>query len=234
MARQGFGSLLTDTQWQELASGGSPRSYRPDDLIMIQGDPGTTVHLIVHGIAKVLLIQPEGTEVPLAFRAAGELLGEPSIWSRQRRAATVVAASACTTRVFRSDRFRRRIQAAGLESAVWQTILRRQRESDELRAEWSVLSARRRLAAALLRLSDTLGEPIGAAVGSTPGAGEIGVLLRIALSQQELADYIGVSRTSVALEYARLKELGVIRTGRSFVAIHDRPTLAALARGERE
>ncbi len=62
-----------------------------------------------------------------------------------------------------------------------------------------------------------------------------GVLLAISLSQRDIADYIGLSRTSVALEYTRLKELGAIRTGRKYVAIHDLDLLESLAEaGESE
>ncbi len=230
--RQGFGSLVTDEQWRRMARNGSLQRYVRGEPIMRQGEPATTVHLLTSGVARVSMLRPEGTEVPLAFRGAGELLGEPSLWSSQARGATVVAAASCETRMFLSDRFRRCVRSAGLESAVWQNILARQRESDELRAEQSMLSAGRRLATALLRLADTLGEPIESRIGDTGSSQEGGTLLSIALPQQEIADYIGLSRTSVALEYARLKELGVIRTGRNYVAIHDHALLTSLARGD--
>ncbi|NYE46001.1 CRP-like cAMP-binding protein [Spinactinospora alkalitolerans] len=223
---------MTDEQWRRMAGSGSLRRYVRGEPIMRQGEPGTTVHLVMSGVARVSMLRPEGTEVPLAFRGVGELLGEPSLWSGQARGATVVATAPCETRVFLSDRFRRSVQKAGLESAVWQSILTRQRESDELRAEQSMLSAGRRLATALLRLADTLGEPIEPGIGDAGSSRGRGTLLDIALPQQEIADYIGLSRTSVALEYARLKELGVIRTGRNHVAIHDHALLTSLARGD--
>jgi CRP-like cAMP-binding protein len=225
--RQGFGERLSEEQWRRLALAGGRRRYDAGGFIMRQGEAGTTVHLLVEGKAKVVLARPDGTEVPLAFRASGELLGEFAAMVGGMRVASVIAMGACETRVFSSARFRKAIAEQRLDRVVWETILARQRESDELRAEQAALPARRRLAAALLRLARTLGEPVQRSVGAD--ATRRAVLLAVALPQRDIADYIGLSRTSIAVEYTRLKEMGVIRTGRAFVAILDLDRLEALA-----
>ncbi|ASU85158.1 Crp/Fnr family transcriptional regulator [Nocardiopsis gilva YIM 90087] len=235
MTRHGFGARLTDETWGRLIQAGRPQRYEPGSPIMNQGDPGGSVHLLLEGAVKVAMVRPDGSLVALAFRGPGEILGEFSAWSGAKRAATVLAVGPCQTRVFPTDRFRALAREWGLEDAVWGNILARQCESDELRAEQSALPAGRRLAAALLRLARTLGEPIDPEVSDGAVPRRRGVLLAISLSQRDIADYIGLSRTSVALEYTRLKELGAIRTGRKYVAIHDLDLLESLAEaGESE
>lgn len=229
--RQDFASLLTDQQRRALLNQGHSRRYRRGEVIMRQGEPGTTLHLLLSGRVNVVVSHPDGREVPLAFRGPGELLGEPSLWGPRARGATVLARDHCRTLVFTSERFRDHVRRAGLEAAVWETVLARQRESDAVRAEQSALCGRRRVAAALLRLVDVLGEPVLPAIGDDGPHGSGGALVAVSLTQQELADHIGLSRTSVALEYTRLKQLGILRVGRNYVAVRDREALAAVASG---
>ncbi|WP_338037955.1 helix-turn-helix domain-containing protein [Nocardiopsis halophila] len=46
-----------------------------------------------------------------------------------------------------------------------------------------------------------------------------------------MADFVGLSRTSVATAYTRMRQRGLIRTGRSYVAVLDMAALEALAEG---
>lgn len=231
MARQGFGGRLADGQWLRLVHSGRRKKHNPGETIVRQGETGATVHLLVDGKVKITATRAEGAETPLAFRGYGEILGEFAAWSGTPRAATAVAVETCRTRVFPSERFRSLVRELGMEEMVWENILARQRESDEVRAEQNTLPAGRRLAAALVRLARSLGDPIAP---ETNGHGdrEKGVLLGVALPQQDIADYIGLSRTSVALEYTRLKEAGTIRTGRKYVAIRDFAALERMAYGD--
>ncbi len=70
-----------------------------------------------------------------------------------------------------------------------------------------------------------------ASITDAPGRGRRAVLVRIPLSQQEIADFVGLSRTSVATAYTRMRQRGLIRTGRSYVAVLDMAALEALAEG---
>ncbi|SKA19209.1 cAMP-binding domain of CRP or a regulatory subunit of cAMP-dependent protein kinases [Marinactinospora thermotolerans DSM 45154] len=199
---------------------------------MRQGDPGGSVHLLVEGRVKVTLIRPDGEEVMLIMRTVGEALGEMSVISGRPRTATVTSVGPSQTRMLTEERFRDFIRSMELEPPLLRHLVERQNESDLLRAEQVTLPAGRRLAAALLRLSRLSGEPIEPGLGGPQGEGGRGVLLRLGLSQRELGESIGLSRTSVAVEFTRLREIGLIRTGRQYVAVLDVERLRQLAEGD--
>ncbi|WP_449289451.1 Crp/Fnr family transcriptional regulator [Nocardiopsis halophila] len=114
---------------------------------MRQGDPGSTVHLVAEGQARVVRVRADGITVPLAFRGAGEVLGEPMLLpGGGARSATVTAVGHCATAVFPVERFRRIVREHGLENALWESTLVRQMESDTLRAEQAALPVERRAA----------------------------------------------------------------------------------------
>ncbi|MCY9783133.1 Crp/Fnr family transcriptional regulator [Nocardiopsis sp. EMB25] len=230
MNRHGFGGMVTDAQWSRLVSEAVRRPFTEGETLLHQGGTDSGVHLVLSGRTRVVSVQEDGTSVPLAFRTRGEVLGEGSLAGGER-GATVTALGPTTTAFLTSHRFRRLLDDLGLETALWRSILMRQRESDQM-VQRSLLPAERRLPAALVHLAGVLGEPTPPAITDGPGTVGEGSLLRISLAQRDIADFAGMSRTSVHLAYTRLKESGLIRTGRQYVAIRDLAALKALARGD--
>lgn len=235
MGRQGFGALVSDDQWALFLKAGTTRRFGPGERIIRQGDRDSTVFMLVEGTVKVFTVRPDGTETLLALRGPGESLGEFSALSGLPRTATVTASGGpCLTRVLSSAQFRRLVRTLGLESTLWEHVVLRQSESEALRAEMAALPSGRRLATALLRLASLLGtdtvswpDPAGSDSGAVPR----GTVLKLGLSQRELGDWIGLSRASVAAEFSRLRSLGIIRTGRQYVAVHDVERLRHIAEG---
>ncbi len=232
--RKGFGGLLSDDQWARLLKAGRTRRFRENERIIGQDDRDTTVFLLAEGLVKVSIVGAEGVESLLAVRGPGESLGEMAALSGLPRTATVVASDGgCLTRVLSSAQFRTLTADMGLERALWEHSVLRQRESESLRAEMAAFPAGRRLAATLVRLATMLGSDIDVDPGRAGHAGPArGIMLRVGLSQKELGDAIGLSRATVASELTRLRGLGVLATGRQYVAIRDLNRLRRLAEGE--
>ncbi|GAA1785500.1 Crp/Fnr family transcriptional regulator [Streptomonospora arabica] len=230
MTRQGFGGRLPDDAWRKLLQAGATRRYSDGQTIISQGDRDTAVFLLASGTVKITTVRPDGEQVLLALRGPGEALGELSALSGLPRTATVVAAGgACLTRVLSSDRFRALAREMGTEGALWQHVVTRQAESEALRAEMATLPSAQRLAAMLLRTVALIGHDVDPAPAGH--GGRHAVTIRLGLSQRELGDSVGLSRTSVAAEFARLRSIGVVRTGRRFVAILDVGRLREIAEG---
>ncbi|MDA0563850.1 Crp/Fnr family transcriptional regulator [Streptomonospora sp. S1-112] len=230
MGRQGFGGRLTDAQWSTFLREGATRGYGDGQTIVRQGDRDTAVFLLVEGTVKVTALRPDGEHVLLALRGPGEALGEFSALSGLPRTATVTASGGgCLTRTLSSARFRHVARRLGVEDALWQHAVLRQTESESMRAEIMTLPSAQRLSAMLLRLCALIGHEVDAAPDQD--AGRRAVTLRLGLSQRELGYSVGLSRTSVAAEFARLRALGVVRTGRRYVAVLDVERLRKLAEG---
>lgn len=233
MLRHGFGGLLTDREWDRLTVSVPPTPFTPGQALLRQGDTGSGVHLMLSGRARVESVRADGTSVPLAFRSYGDVLGESVLAGEGRaRNATVTAMGAGSTAYLSAAHFQRRLTALGLGAALWRSVFERQDESDQIRVQQAVLPAERRLPAALVHLASMLGEPIPAMLTDRPGGPVQSCLLRIPLPQQEIAAFAGLSRTSVYNAYTRMRERGLIRTGRQYVAILDLAGLEALAFGD--
>ncbi|WP_028648215.1 Crp/Fnr family transcriptional regulator [Nocardiopsis sp. CNT312] len=229
MSRHGFGGLVTDEQWRRLVHAAVPRTFATGDTVLRQGEPGAGVHLMVSGRAKVVLLRADGSRVPLAFRACGEMLGESVLAGAQHpRSATVTALCPSTTAFLTAARFQRLLSDLDLQSALVRSFLMRQHEGDSIRARQSALPAELRLPAVLLHLASVVGEPIPEPASEHGRRTARGCLLAISLAQHEIAEFAGMSRTSVHNAYTGLRERGIIRTGRQYVAILDLDALEAL------
>lgn len=81
---------LTPQQLEYVASRARQRTYRADDAIVRESDPGETFYVILHGTVKVSRTLADGTEVFLALLAAGDTFGEMSMIDSGARSADVV------------------------------------------------------------------------------------------------------------------------------------------------
>ncbi|WP_435108595.1 Crp/Fnr family transcriptional regulator [Nocardiopsis synnemataformans] len=230
MDRHGFGGLVTDEQWERLTASAMTRRFAQGEALLRQGEVGGGVHLMLNGRAKVVSVRADGSCVPLAFRTRGEMLGESVLAGAQRpRNATVTALCPSSTAFLPADRFRRVVDELDLGAVLWHSALMRQDKGDRIRVRQTALPAERRLPAALLHLASVMGEPMPEPVSDAPATR--GCLLRIPLAQREIAGFAGMSRTSVHNAYTFLREQGVIRTGRQYVAILDLAALEGLEQG---
>ncbi|WP_436759829.1 Crp/Fnr family transcriptional regulator [Streptosporangium sp. V21-05] len=212
---RGLGSLLPGEAWRTLLSDGVERRYEAGEVMLHQGDPGTHVLVLASGKIKVMRVEPNGTELLLAVRGPGEVIGEIAVLDGSDRSATVTALSACVTHILPADRFSRIVDRFGLHDVLMRLLLRRYREGEDIRVELAGLPAFDRVVRILLRLA-------GGAHGSQ---------LAVDLSQDELASATGLSRSSVAAELAELRRRGHIATSRRQIMIRDLRRLTELAGG---
>jgi CRP/FNR family transcriptional regulator, cyclic AMP receptor protein len=176
----------------------APQRRWPSRTVLLrQGDPGTHVLVVTTGSAIVTRDGPDGDQVLLAVRGAGELYGELSVLGGGTRSCTVVAAEPCRVHVVLAKDFHRFVTTHDLLEPLLKHTIDRFREADEIRFELATAPVAGRLAAALLRL---------AAHGP-----------RIPLTQQELAQLIGASRNAVGHTLALWRTQGWLTTSGGLV-----------------
>lgn len=214
----GLGGLLPPEAWSALIDDAHVRRYKPGEVLVRQGDPGGFVLALLAGLVKVTRDEIDGSELLLAVRGPGEVIGDISVLDGRPRSATVSALDQCATAVVPAGRFREVITVHDFVDVLFRHAFGRLREGEDRWAEKATLPAGRLVARQLLRMVAQSGD---VAIGS------IGVNLR--LSQEDLARGVGLSRSAVAIELQRLRSLGVVSTARRRLVIRDLRRLEALA-----
>jgi Cyclic nucleotide-binding domain len=81
---------------EELLSSTSVRSFLPQEVIVQEGEPGTSLFLIEDGTVQVLTFDPAKRPLVLAHLGAGEFFGEVAVLTGRPRTATIVAQTPVT------------------------------------------------------------------------------------------------------------------------------------------
>jgi CRP/FNR family transcriptional regulator, cyclic AMP receptor protein len=197
------------------------RDHPRGSALFHRGDPPATVHVVLSGEVKLVAATSNGREVVLAVRGPGHLLGELSAIDGEPRSATAVALGPVEELVLGAEEFVAFLaEASGAMRAVLRMIAERLRESDRRHVEYVEHDALGRVAARLVQIADRDGKP-----------GPDGIEVALAVSQEELAGWVGASREAVAKALATLRGLGWLSTGRRSVVLHDVEALRRRAAG---
>lgn len=86
-----FADVLAPEHISALAAASHPAFFRIGTLLMSQGDLGGSMFAIVDGTVAVNFIDREGREQRVAALGPGEVVGEMSLFTGDRRTATVTA-----------------------------------------------------------------------------------------------------------------------------------------------
>ena len=221
--------MLPPELWREVLAQGMPRRFRARSVMLRQGDPGTHLLALTEGLAKVVSRNPHGTMTLLAFRGPGDLLGEVSVFDGRNRIADVIALSPCTAVVLEAERFRAFVERHQLVLDLMRQAMHRLRESDLLRTELLTVPLVARLARTLVRLVELASSVPGKPGSEQPDRRPPTPIRLTGLTQEELAQSIGVTRNAVGTGLRTLREAGALETARRSIVIRDFDVLRLLA-----
>ena len=112
-------------------SGALGKTYEDGEVIIREGETGDCLYVVQEGEVEVYM-ERDGTEVALAVRTTGDLLGEMSIFEREVRSASVRARGRARVLTLDKKNFLRRInEDPSLAFRIVQTMSRRIRELSE-------------------------------------------------------------------------------------------------------
>jgi CRP/FNR family transcriptional regulator, cyclic AMP receptor protein len=206
-----FRSLLTAEEFKDLVKLGRRVNYRRGEPIFRQSESSESIVVVLAGRVKVSCDTENGSEVILAVRGPGTLLGELSALDAQPRSATVTTLEEVSVLIVPGPAFAAYLQThARVTYLLLRMLTGRLRDADRKRIEFGAHSATDRVAARLVELAERFGRP---AVG--------GVRITIPLSQDELAGWTGASREAVSKALRVLREAGCVSTGRRSITVLD-------------
>ena len=187
------------------------RSARAGEMIFHEGDDADALYGVLEGRILCTVDSPDGKELTLNSFGPGTFFGEIAFLDGRGRTAAAVAREPSRLIFLRRDAFlpflKRRPEAA-LRTIAF--LCERLRRTTELVQDSAFLDVPTRLAKQLAALAQEYGAR----------SGKSGTLA-LNVSQQELAQMLGVSREIVSRQLAIWRQAGAIDIGRGRVVVHD-------------
>ena len=196
------------------------RDVSANERIYFEGDDAERLYLVAMGKVKLVRNPVSGREVLLDILRGGEYFGTLTIFGGRAHAETAVAQTDCCILQISSEDFETVLtEYPDVTRKVLGAVSKRLTESQEVVKQLSTYTVEQRIASALLRLAEKLGEARGQ-----------GVLIQLPFSRQDLAAMTGSTTETVSRVMSRFGEAGVVKSGRKWVTIIDAKRLEELGK----
>ncbi len=212
------GSLFAACRADELSdllSLASSHAMKKGQTILLQGDPGDALLILLTGKAKITMVALNGREITLDYADPGAVLGEIAVLDGGTRTASVIALEAGTyLRVTRAafEAFVER--QPGMAWRLMRELARRLRQTNKTIESDRAFASGPKLARFLERLTLS---------NSKDGR------LRLNLSQTELGSFAGMSRENINRQLGAWADSGIIALEQGQIRILDSTFLSEIA-----
>jgi CRP/FNR family transcriptional regulator, cyclic AMP receptor protein len=185
-----------------IASAARPRDWAAGEVLFLRGDPGDWLVALSQGRVKLTLATPQGRELVLRHAEAGDSLGELALFDQETRSADATALVPTVGHVLhRRDFLEISARYPALTETVLRYLCRRLRETTDQLESIALYNLEARLARFLLfTLRQLHGEDL-------PDE----AMLRLDISQSEIAAVLGASRPKVNRALQVLIASGALR-----------------------
>ncbi|HEY3785808.1 MAG TPA: Crp/Fnr family transcriptional regulator [Steroidobacteraceae bacterium] len=209
---------LARTTHERIASLAVRRTFEDGSVIFMHGDPGDSLCAVVTGRVRISASRPGGKQVFLNIMGPGDSFGEIALLDGQPRTATATAMARTELMVIGRADFQALLQTESqLATHLIQLLCKRVRWTAQWMEDTALLSVPARVAKRLLSLAHLHAQ-------DTPQG------TKLSLSQEELAQFLGLSRQIVNQHLQTWKSKGWIKVGRGNLTICNRRSLEHLAR----
>lgn len=212
-----FWNDLTDADREALLAIGVAKRFPVGANLFRNGDRPTHALVIRSGLVKLTRSSATGHGILIELRGPGIVLGELGAVSGEARTATADVVEPVDGIIIPADAFRRLLRENNsLAYAMLESVVEKLQQATSRRLEASTGDALARLCGRLVEL----------AADQEPDADGV-IEVRSPLTQQELAEWIGVSRDAVVLALRTIRKRGWVETGRRTIRILDLEALQA-------
>jgi CRP/FNR family transcriptional regulator, cyclic AMP receptor protein len=217
-------SALPDPAQSLLLREAKRMSLRKGQVLFRRGDRSDSAYCIRQGIIKISVISPAGEQRIVALQAGGSTVGDLALIDGKPRSTTAEAMTDCDLLIVTRSAFQAELVAhPEIHPQISVLLTERVRALVEEFAQAVFLPMRARVARALLRLAELVGEPAGTD------------LLGIdhAIGQGDIAAMAGVTRESVNRTLTEWRSEGLLFSSqRHRVVLNVRRLLDEAARHE--
>lgn len=200
---------------EDLLALASRHDMKRGQTLLLQGDPGDNLIILLGGQAKVTMVALNGREITLDYADPGAVLGEIAVLDGGARTASVIAlADGSYLRLTRAafEAFVER--QPGMAWRLMKELARRLRQANATIESDRAFASGPRLARFLQRLT---------MAGSDDGR------LRLDLNQSELGNFAGMSRENINRQLSAWADSGIIALDHGRITILDSTFLTEIA-----
>jgi CRP/FNR family cyclic AMP-dependent transcriptional regulator len=212
------GSLFAACRADELAdllALSSRHDMKKGQTLLLQGDPGDQLLILLSGNAKVTMVAQNGREITLDYADPGAVLGEIAVLNGGGRSASVIALSAGSYLRLTRAAFEAFIERQpGVAWRLLKELARRLRQTNDTVESDRAFTSGPRLARFLQRLTLS---------GNADGR------LRLDLSQTELGSFAGMSRENINRQLSAWADVGIIALEHGQIRVLDSHFLSEIA-----
>lgn len=181
-------SSLSEVYLEELSEIMLEKTYRKNQVIFDQGDPGSSLIVIKSGLVKISLVDSNNHEFIIKTFSVHDFFGEMSLLDGGSRSATATAVEDTQALIIFRENFISLIQKTpSMALGMLTELSNRLRTTTENISNLTFFDAYGKVAQCLLDLADKVGK-----------REEEGVAIQLTLSRQELANMSGLSRETFA------------------------------------
>jgi CRP-like cAMP-binding protein len=192
---------------ERIAALAMRRAYAEGAIIFMRGDPGDSLCGVVRGRVRISVSRPGGKEVFLNIMTPGETFGEIALLDGEPRTATATAMVRTELFIIPREQFLHLLGSEPqLAAHLIQLLCRRVRWTAQLMEDSALLTVPARVAKRLLSLARLHGRQTASGT-------------KLNISQDELAQFLGLSRQIVNQHLQGWKAKGWILAGRGNVTI---------------
>ena len=213
-------SDIPGTECREILSAAHEKHFARRETLFLEGDPVRQVILLTSGTAKVVQFGQNGTEVILALRGPGDVVGTTGLRSENRHCAMAQTLTPATALVWDATVFeaisRRYLTLA---TNITYILCQQLHELEQRFQEISTEKVSVRLSHQLVRLLKQIGRRVQGGI-------------EIRLSREELAQLTGTTLFTVSRLLSDWDHRGFVSTRREAVSVLNPQALVDLSKGE--
>lgn len=213
-------SVLSDGEMEAVLGFARLRKAAAEERIFSKGDPGDSLYVILRGRVAVQTESQDAKLMLLNILDAGAVFGEIAMLDGGERTATTVAQEPSELlRIDRRDFMPFLADRADLCIRLMTVLCQRVRWTSAIIEDTVFLNVPRRLAKRILMLGQSYGR-----------ATETGIRIATFLSQEDLANMLGVSREIVNKTLKSFQTAGAISYRNGYLVIQDESFLDQISR----
>lgn len=214
---------MAESDIEAMLSHAVSRRIVAGDAVFEQGAPATHFFLLLNGRLKVSQVTPQGQQIIVRMVNPGDLFGIAKALQRSDYPGTALCVSEAVALCWPMELWSQMIaQSPQLAATALTTIGQRLQEAHTRIREISTEEVERRVAHAVLRLSEQAGRAEGA-----------GVRIDFPITRQDIAEMTGTTLHTVSRILSAWEGRGLVSGGRQKLLVRDVAGLKALAENEK-